>query len=202
MTTGPARKNVMMRRLILPGVIALAVSAVFTGSASAATGPNFDFKYANSYGSHGLSQPYTGATGTGASYGTGVAIQVSDTSGKVYSLVEANPNVGVGGCRGCFPATGRTISASSTIPDYLGPYCIVRRTSSGRIDTSFGDNGYSSVFTNSADSDFSSPISASTRHQKYRRGGPGNHFHRTRRSGRTSDPTGRRFRHRNPGHEF
>jgi hypothetical protein len=139
-----------MRRLIYTGAIALIASAVFTGSASAdTTAASFGFKYDSSYGSDGLSQPYAGPTTTGQSYGTGVAIKASDASQKVYSLVEANPNVGMGGCRGCFPATSRTISPSSTTASYLGPYYIVRRTSDGKIDTTFGDNGYVSAFNNS-----------------------------------------------------
>jgi hypothetical protein len=36
----------------------------------------------------------------------------------------------------------------------LGPYYIVRRTSDGKIDTTFGNNGYVSVFGNSADSSY------------------------------------------------
>jgi hypothetical protein len=128
---------------------------VFTGSVSAdPTAASFGFKYASSYGNHGLSQRYAGPTTTGQSYGTGVAIQASDTRQKVYSLVEAHPNVGVGGVRGAFPAASRTISAGSSTPNYLGPYYIVRRTSDGRIDTTFGDNGYVGVFGNSADSSY------------------------------------------------
>jgi hypothetical protein len=137
------------------GAIALVASAVFTGSASAdTTAASFGFKYDNSYGSDGLSQPYAGPTTTGQSYGTGVAIQASDPSQKVYSLVEANPNVGMGGCRGCFPATSRAVSPSSTTASYLGPYYIVRRTSDGKIDTTFGDHGYVSAFNTSTDNSY------------------------------------------------
>jgi hypothetical protein len=56
--------------------------------------------------------------------------------------------------RGAFPAASRTVAASSTTPNYLGPYYIVRRDSNGKIDTTFGDNGYISVFGNSADSSY------------------------------------------------
>jgi hypothetical protein len=135
--------------------VALIASTTFIGSASAGTTEaGFGFTYASSYGTHGLSQRYAGATTTGQSYGTGVAIQASDTRQKVYTLVEAHPNVGVGGVRGAFPAASRTIAASSSSPNYLGPYYIVRRTSDGRIDTTFGDNGYVSVFGNSTDTSY------------------------------------------------
>jgi hypothetical protein len=144
-----------MRGTIYAGAIALIASAVFTGTANAdTTAASFGFKYDNSYGNNGLSQPYAGPTATGQSYGTGVAIEASDASQKVYSLVEANPNVGMGGCRGCFPATSRTISPSSTTASYLGPYYIVRRTSNGAIDTTFGANGYVSAFNTSADQSY------------------------------------------------
>jgi hypothetical protein len=66
-----------------------------------------------------------------------VAIHASDPSQKVHTLVEANPDIGTGGQRGAFPASSRTIPASST-PAYLGPYYIVRRTVDGAIDTTFG----------------------------------------------------------------
>src|SRR5258708_6272622 len=107
---------------------------------------NSYFNSDRSSGTAGLSQPYSGPTTTGQSYGTGVAIQASDPSQKVYSLVEANANVGVGGCRGCFPASSRTISPGSTTPSSLGPYSSVGRTSDGAIDTSLGDSGYVSAF--------------------------------------------------------
>jgi hypothetical protein len=142
-----------MRRLIYTGAIALIASAVFTVSASAdTTAASFGFNYDNNYGNNGLSQPYAGSTTTGQSYGTGVAIQATDPSQKVYSLVEANPNVGMGGCRGCFPASSRTISPSSTTASYMGPYSIVRRTSDGKIDSTFGNHGYINAFTTSTDS--------------------------------------------------
>jgi hypothetical protein len=147
--------GVPSRRLIYTGAVALVATAVLTGSASAdATVASFGFTYANSYGRHGLSQGYAGRTTTGQSYGTGVAIRASDTSQKVYSLVEANANVGVGGLRGAFPAASRTISAVSSAPRYLGPYSIVRRTRDGRIDATFGDNGYVGDFPNSTDSSY------------------------------------------------
>ncbi|HEY3716501.1 MAG TPA: hypothetical protein VGL39_18400 [Jatrophihabitantaceae bacterium] len=131
---------------------------VGVGFASAAiadtTTASFGFTYAGSYGHGGLSEPYAALTITGQSYGTGVAIQASDPRQRVYSLVEANANIGVGGVRGAFPASSRTISASSSTPNYLGPYYIVRRTSAGKIDKTFGDNGYVSVFGNSTDSSY------------------------------------------------
>jgi hypothetical protein len=137
------------------GAITLIASAVCAGSASAdTTAASFGFKYDSSYGRDGPSRPYAGPTTTGQSYGTGVAIEASDAGQKVYSLVEANPNVGMGGCRGCFPATSRTISPSSTTAGYLGPYYIVRRTSDGKIDTTFGDNGYVSAFNNSIENSY------------------------------------------------
>jgi hypothetical protein len=143
-----------MKRVLYAGAIALVASVGIASSASADTAVNFGFKYDVRYGDHGLSQPYAGPTTTGQSYGTGVAIQASDTSQNVYSLVEANPNIGVGGARGAFPAASRTIAPSSSTPSYLGPYYIVRRTSDGKIDTTFGDNGYVSVFGNSTDSNY------------------------------------------------
>lgn len=143
-----------MKRVFYAGAIALAASVGIASSANADTGVNFGFKYDKSYGDNGLSRPYAGPTTTGQSYGTGVAIQASDTSQKVYSLVEASPNVGPGGARGAFPAASRTISPNSSTPSYLGPYYIVRRTSDGRIDTTFGNNGYVSVFGNSTDSSY------------------------------------------------
>jgi hypothetical protein len=141
------------RWLVHPGAVALIASAVCVVAASADTA-NFGFSYDNGYGDHGLSQPYAGPTSTGQSSGTGVAIQASDAGQQVYSLVEANPNVGVGGCRGCFPASSRTISPDPTTGAYLGPYYLVRRTRDGRIDTTFGAGGYVSAFGNSTDSDY------------------------------------------------
>jgi hypothetical protein len=143
-----------MQRVLHVGASALVASVAFASSASAGTAAHFGFTYDNSYGGHGLSQPYAGPTTTGQSYGTGVAIRASDTSQQVYSLVAANPNIGVGGVRGAFPAASRTISASSATPSYLGPYYLVRRTSAGEIDTTFGDNGYVSAFGNSTDSGY------------------------------------------------
>jgi hypothetical protein len=143
-----------MRQVLYAGAIVLVASVGFASSAIAQMAVNFGFEYDNSYGDQGLSQPYAGATTTGQSYGTGVAIEASDTSQKVYSLVEASPNIGVGGVRGAFPAASRTISASSSTPNYLGPYSIVRRTSDGNIDTTFGANGYVRIFGNSTDSSY------------------------------------------------
>lgn len=140
------------------GAIALTAAATLAASASASaqsatTAAAFGFDYVGSYGSGGLSQPYSGPTTTGQSYGTGVAVDAADPSQKVYTLVEANPNVGVGGCRGCFPASSRTI-APSTASGYLGPYYVVRRTGDGAIDTAFGANGYVSAFPTSGDSTY------------------------------------------------
>jgi hypothetical protein len=137
-------KSVFLMTCILFG--AFLINPVAASAQTVSSNANFYFNYDGSYGTAGLSQPYSSPTTTGQSYGTGVAIQASDPSQKVYSLVEANANVGVGGCRGCFPASSRTISPSSTAPSYLGPYSIVRRTSNGAIDTSFGDSGYISAF--------------------------------------------------------
>ena len=85
---------------------------------------DFKFEYDSAYGDNGLSQSYVGPTTTGQSYGAGVAINPSDPSQLVYTLVAANPNIGVGDPRGSFPASSRTIPPSST-PSYLGPYYIV-----------------------------------------------------------------------------
>jgi hypothetical protein len=126
-----------------------------TGSAMAGTpSENFKFAYDSSYGNNGLSQPYAGPTTTGQSYGTGVAINSSDPRQKVYTLVEANPDIGVGGVRGAFPASSRTIPSSSTPASYLGPYYIVRRTNGGSIDSTFGANGYVSAFSTSTDTSY------------------------------------------------
>jgi hypothetical protein len=144
-----------MQRLIHAGAIALVATVGLTSLAMAGAPPeNFKFEYDNAYGTKGLSQPYAGPTTTEQSYGTGVAINPSDPNQKVYSLVEANPNVGVGGPRGAFPASSRTIPPSSTTASYLGPYYIVRRTSNGAIDTKFGANGYVSAFTTSTDTSY------------------------------------------------
>jgi hypothetical protein len=145
-----------VRRLIYTGASALIASGVSIGSASAATtAARFGFTYATSYGAkHCLSQRYAGPITTGQSYDTGVAIRASDTGQKAYSLVEANPNVGVGGLRGAFPAISRTLSASSSTPKYLGSYYILRRTSNGTVDTTFGDHGYVSAFGNNTDSSY------------------------------------------------
>ncbi|MEA2189458.1 MAG: hypothetical protein QOK16_4469 [Solirubrobacteraceae bacterium] len=144
-----------MRRLIYTGASALIASGVSIGSASAATtAARFGFTYATSYGKHDLSQRYAGPITTGQSYDTGVAIRANDTGQKAYSLVEANPNVGVGGLRGAFPAISRTLSASSSTPKYLGSYYILRRTSNGTVDTTFGDHGYVRAFGNNTDSSY------------------------------------------------
>jgi hypothetical protein len=115
---------------------------------------NFKFTYDGAYGHNGLSQPYTGPTTTGQSYGTGVAVDPGDPSQKVYTLVEASPNIGAGGPRGAFPASSRTIPPNSSPASYLGPYYLVRRTSDGAIDTKFGVDGYVNGFTTSADPDY------------------------------------------------
>jgi hypothetical protein len=145
-----------MRRLFFTSAIALIAGVGLAGSAVAATpAAGFNFSYANGYGEgSGLSQPYAGSTTTGQSYGTGVAIDPADPSQKAYSLVEATANVGVGGPRGAFPASSRTVSPSSTNAGYLGPYSIVRRTSNGKIDTSFGAGGYVSSFATSTDTTY------------------------------------------------
>src|SRR4030081_3148310 len=106
-----------MRRSIYAGAIALVVTVGLTGPGMAGTpSENFKFKYRSAYGHSGLSQPYAGPTTTGQSYGTGVAIDPGDPSEKVYTLAEANANVGVGGPRAAFPASSRTIPPSSTTP--------------------------------------------------------------------------------------
>lgn len=143
------RKSVIMIRLAYIGAFVLAASLGLASSASAESSTaaaNFGFSYVSAYGTNGLSQPYAGPTTTGQSYGTGVAADSNDPSQKVYSLVEANANVGVGGCRGCFPASSSTTPPKTTSPSYLGPYYVVRRTSSGAIDTAFGANGYVNAF--------------------------------------------------------
>jgi len=122
--------------------------------ASVLAAANFGFSYVSAYGTDGLSQPYAGPTTTGQSYGTGVAVAPDDPSQKAYTLVEANANVGVGGCRGCFPASSGTTPPSSTSPSYLGPYYVVRRTSDGAIDTAFGARGYVNAFNGSDDNSY------------------------------------------------
>jgi hypothetical protein len=144
--------------LICVGTIALVATVRLTlpamaQDASQKPSENFRFNYDGAYGQNGLSQPFAGPTTTGQSYGTGVAINASDPSQKVYTLVEANPDIGVGGPRGAFPASSRTIPPSST-PAYLGPYYIVRRTIDGAIDTTFGANGYVSGFITSTDASY------------------------------------------------
>jgi hypothetical protein len=144
-----------MRRLIDAGTIALVATVGLTGSAMAgAKSRDFQFEYDSAYGQNGLSEAYAGPTTTGQSYGTGVAINPSDPSQKIYTLVEANPNIGVGGPRGAFPAASRTIPPSSTSATYLGPYYILRRTRDGAIDTTFGANGYISDFTTSTETSY------------------------------------------------
>jgi hypothetical protein len=133
----------MHRYLRRTGILAI-VAVAGGGTALAATG--FLFSYVSTWGSSGLSHPYAGPTSTGQSYGSGLAISSSDDSQKIYTLVEANANVGVGGCRGCFPASSRTVPPNPATAAYLGPYYIVRRTSSGAIDTTFGANGYVDTF--------------------------------------------------------
>ena len=146
--------SILTRRLIYAGAIALVATVGLKNFAVAGTPPeNFKFEYDSAYGHNGLSEAYAGPTTTGQSYGTGVAIDPSDPNQKVYTLVEANPNVGVGGPRGAFPASSRTIPPGSA-PNYLGPYYIVRRTRNGAIDTRFGANGYISAFTTSADASY------------------------------------------------
>ncbi|MDQ1469653.1 MAG: hypothetical protein QOJ99_1133 [Bryobacterales bacterium] len=143
-----------MRRLIYAGATALVATLGLTGPVMAGTpADNFKFEYDSTYGHSGLSQPYAGTT-TGQSYGTGVAIDPGDPGEKVYSLVEAKPNVGVGGPRGAFPASSRTIPPSFTSASYLGPYYIVRRTRDGAIDTAFGAKGHVSAFTTSTDASY------------------------------------------------
>lgn len=144
-----------MRRPIYAGVIAVVAILGLSGPVVAGTAPpNFDFKFDSAFGKNGLSQPYAGPTTTGQSYGTGVAINPKDSSQKVYSLVEANPNIGPGGPLGAFPAASRTLPPSSTPVKYLGPYSFVRRNSDGAIDTTFGANGYVSAFPTSTDTNY------------------------------------------------
>ena len=116
-----------MRRSLYAGTIALAATIGMTGPAMA--GPpseNFKFEYDGAYGDNGLSQPYGGPT-TAQSFGAGVAINPSDPSQKVYTLVEVNPNIGVGGPRGAFPASSRTIPPSSTPAIYGPPGAVLHR---------------------------------------------------------------------------
>jgi hypothetical protein len=133
-----------MQRYLRWTVVSAIAAVVGAGTALGAAG--FLFSYVSTWGSGGLSHPYAGPTSTGQSYGSGVAISSSDASQKVYTLVEANANVGVGGCRGCFPASSRTVPPNPATAAYLGPYYIVRRTSSGAIDSTFGANGYVDTF--------------------------------------------------------
>ena len=136
------------------GLASCASAASSTLAANSTPAANFGFSYVSAYGTNGLSQPYVGPTATGQSYGTGVAVGLNDPSQKVYSLVEANANTGVGGCRGCFPASSSTTPPKTTSPSYLGPYYVVRRTSSGAIDTAFGANGYVNAFYASDDKNY------------------------------------------------
>jgi hypothetical protein len=65
------------------GAIALTAAATLAASASAqsaTTAAAFGFDYVGSYGSGGLSQPYSGPTTTGRSYGTGVAVDAAEPS--------------------------------------------------------------------------------------------------------------------------
>jgi hypothetical protein len=146
--------------LISSSVVALIISLIATvGVASYAMAdpaPNFNFNYDGSYGTAGLSQPYGLSTSTGQSYGVGVAINANDVAQKTYSLVATSPLNGPGGCQGCFPASSTTPTAGTgtTPTTYLGPYSIVRRTSDGDIDTSFGDNGYVTGFNGNADTSY------------------------------------------------
>src|SRR6266480_3324304 len=117
-----------MRRLIFAGAIALVATVGLTAPAITRTrSENFKFNYDSAYSHKGLSRPYTGPTTTGQSYGTGVAIDPSDPSQKVYTLVEVNPNIGVGGPRGAFPASSRTIPPSSTPAIYGPPGAVLHR---------------------------------------------------------------------------
>ena len=146
-----------MRRWVYIGAIVLAASLGLPGYASAKSSTkaaDFSFSYVSAYGTGGLSQPYAGPTTTGQSYGTGVAVDPDGPGQQAYSLVEANANVGVGGCRGCFPASSGTPPPSSTSPSYLGPYYIVRRTSHGAIDTEFGADGYINAFDTSDEGNY------------------------------------------------
>jgi hypothetical protein len=63
-------------------------------------------------------------------------------------LVEANPNIGVGGARGACPASRRTIPQLQ--PSYLGPYYIVRRTRDRAIDARFDADSYITYFISSS----------------------------------------------------
>jgi hypothetical protein len=145
----------VVRRFIYAGAVVLVATVGLTGFALAGKAfESFRFTYDHAYGHNGLSQPYAGPTTTRQSYGTGVAVGPSDRSQKVYSLVEATPNIGAGGPRGASPASSRTISPSSTAPSYLGPYYIVRRTSGGAIDTTFGASGYIRAFPTGADASY------------------------------------------------
>src|ERR1039458_9071308 len=146
-----------MRRWVYIGAIVLPASLGLPGYASAKSSTkaaDFSFSYVSAYGTGGLSQPYAGPTTTGQSYGTGVAVDPDGPGQQAYSLVEANANVGVGGCRGCFPASSGTPPPSSTSPSYLGPYYIVRRTSHGAIDTEFGADGYINAFDTSDEGNY------------------------------------------------
>lgn len=133
--------NIMIR-LAYIGAFVLAASLGLASCASAASSTpaaNFGFSYVSAYGTNGLSQPYVGPTATGQSYGTGVAVGLNDPSQKVYSLVEASSS---------------TTPPKTTSPSYLGPYYVVRRTSSGAIDTAFGANGYVNAFYASDDKNY------------------------------------------------
>jgi hypothetical protein len=144
-----------MRRFICAGAAVLVATAGLPGLAMAAKpSKSFNFDFDSGYGQTGLSEPYSATTTTGQTYGTGVATDPSGRSKKVYSLVEANANVGVGGPRGAFPASSRTIPPNPRSASYLGPNAVVRRTSSGAIDATFGAGGYVDTFANSADTGY------------------------------------------------
>jgi hypothetical protein len=99
----------VMKRFAYASALVLVTSAGLTGFVKGgAAAASFGLDYLSAYSNGGLSQPYGGATATGQSYDDGVAVSPSDPRQKVYTLVEASPPVGVGACRGCFPAGSRT----------------------------------------------------------------------------------------------
>src|SRR6266480_876115 len=193
-----------MRRLIFAGAIALVATVGLTAPAITRTrSENFKFNYDSAYGHKGLSRPYTGPKTTGQSYGTGVVIDPSDPSQKVYTLVEVNPNIGVGGPRGAFPASSRTIPPSSTPANYLGPYSIVRRTSDGAIDTTFGRQRLRRRLHEQQRQRLSIHRSVPrSRHRQHRHRRAGNDIRRPGGHRGTPDPAGQRLRHGQPGHQF
>jgi hypothetical protein len=110
----------MRAKLLHKAALLLALSTASVGIALASNTSWFAVDTA--YGTNGVSEALASP-----SYGRANAVDHNDVSHRVYSLVGTHP---------------------SDFNGYVGPFTIVRRLSTGAIDTAFGAGGVTTTFAN------------------------------------------------------